>query len=201
VESRARGHLDKRLLAVRLGEDRGAGGRPVDDARELLRILAQCACHSVEREGLGAHAVPRLGDEAFAVGGAGAGQPALHGVDHAGVPGPREPQCHGGVDAPAVGGADAGMALAPIALLRARVEDEYVVTLALDDHGADGADHDDHTLRPREWVGTHGAEDLLGQLFPRERVPHLLAGHAQLVGGGDDGELSGVFGEQGIGQR
>ena len=103
-----------------------------------------------------------------------AARPRLTTSTSAASPPPASLERHGRVDAPSVGGADARVALAPVALLGARVEDEDVLPVALDDHGADGADDDDHAARLRDRVGRDGSQDLLGELFPGERVADLL---------------------------
>ena len=54
LHRRRRGDLRERLLGVGLREDRGARGRPVDDARELVGVAHERLGHRVEREGLGA---------------------------------------------------------------------------------------------------------------------------------------------------
>ena len=139
-------------LAVRLREDGGAGGRAIDDAGELVGVARERVGDGREREGLGSHVTAEVDDEAVDVRGPGAGQAALDGVDQRRLAFVCQAQGHRRVDAASVGGADAGKALAPVALLRARVEDEHVGAVALHDERAHGADDDDHA--PRHDMGS-----------------------------------------------
>ena len=141
---------------------------PVHDAGELVGVAREHVGDGRDGEGLGSHVTAEVDDEPVDVRGPGAGQAALDGADDRLVAFVRQAQGHRRVDAAAVGGADPGKALGPVALLRARVEHEHVGAVALHDERAHGADDDDHALRLGDGVRGHGGADLLGELLPRE---------------------------------